>query len=220
MGLRFTTVDARGELGPEVLLDERVCDCCQTGAARSGASLVAVYRDRSAEEVRDIAWVRSAGDAWSTPAIVGGDGWKIEGCPVNGPALDGDASGRAVVAWFGAPEEGAHVRAAFSHDEGATWSAPIGIDDGRPIGRVDAVLLPGGEALVSWLGQTSSGTQLLARRVSASGADAEAQPIGESDAARSGGFPRMAVSGDEVLFAWRGTGEAGGLRLATARVAR
>jgi hypothetical protein len=40
MALMHTTVAADGALGPEVLLDSRVCDCCQTSAAGAKGALV------------------------------------------------------------------------------------------------------------------------------------------------------------------------------------
>ena len=47
---------------------------------------VAVYRDRSPEEIRDISVVRLVDGVWTEPAPVHADNWMIEGCPVNGPA--------------------------------------------------------------------------------------------------------------------------------------
>jgi hypothetical protein len=72
-------------IGEEEVIDARVCDCCGTAAiATEGGTLVA-YRDRSGDELRDIATARRASEGWSEPSAVHGDGWKIAGCPVNGP---------------------------------------------------------------------------------------------------------------------------------------
>ncbi|MFM8566139.1 MAG: hypothetical protein ACKOCV_00365, partial [Gemmatimonadota bacterium] len=52
---------ARGGEGGGVsraLADSSVCDCCQTALARTTRGLVAVYRDRSAEGIRDMAVIR------------------------------------------------------------------------------------------------------------------------------------------------------------------
>ena len=38
----------------EQLVDDSVCDCCQTDVAISASGPVAVYRNRTAEEIRDI----------------------------------------------------------------------------------------------------------------------------------------------------------------------
>ena len=39
--------------------------------------------------------------------------------------------------------------------------APIGVDDGHPLGRVDVVLQADGRAMVSWLEQAENGAELL-----------------------------------------------------------
>jgi hypothetical protein len=202
MSLIHTTVDRDGGLGPETVLDERVCDCCQTDAAVADGAMVLVYRDRSETEVRDISVVRYVGGRWSEPLLLAADGWEINGCPVNGPAIA--AAGRNVaVAWFTAASEKSLVKMALSSDSGATFAAPIVIDDQRPLGRVDVVMLADGSALVSWLQQVEGSARLQARRIAPTGRADPPMTVAESSGARSSGFPRMVRSGDEVLIAWR-----------------
>jgi hypothetical protein len=206
MSLVHTTLDADGQLGPETTLDARVCDCCQTDTAVAEGAIVVVYRDRSDKEVRDMSVVRFAGGRWSEPRPVARDGWEINGCPVNGPAIA--AAGPLVaVAWFTAANERSRVKVAFSSDSAETFGTPITVDDGQPLGRVDVVLLPRGVALVSWLEQTQRGTELRVRRVSPDGTHGEALTVADSSAARSSGFPRMVRSDDEVVVAWRDAAE-------------
>ena len=71
--------DARGQLSKEVLLDKRVCSCCPTSMTRSGNGVVAVYRDRSAQEIRDISYVKWDGVRWTRPRPCYVDGWEIPG---------------------------------------------------------------------------------------------------------------------------------------------
>ena len=54
MTLRYAAIDSTGKLSDETELDERVCECCQTSAAVTSNGSIAVYRDRSANEMRDI----------------------------------------------------------------------------------------------------------------------------------------------------------------------
>jgi hypothetical protein len=206
MSLMHSTLDRGGRLGPETVLDERVCDCCQTDAARADGAVVVVYRDRSDTEVRDLSVVRFAGGQWSKPRPLADDGWQINGCPVNGPAID--ASGRAVaVAWFTAPQDKARVRVAFSADAGERFGAPIVVDDERPLGRVDVVLREPHTALVSWLAQGTEGTTLRVREVRDDGWRGDPLTVAVSSAARSSGFPRMASSRGQVILAWRDAAE-------------
>ncbi len=61
MTLRAAEFDAKGAQRNETLIDARVCDCCPLSmTVASGAPLV-VFRDRSADEIRDIALARLTG---------------------------------------------------------------------------------------------------------------------------------------------------------------
>ncbi|MFN8092247.1 MAG: sialidase family protein [Vicinamibacteria bacterium] len=206
MSLIHSTLDREGRLGPETILDGRVCDCCQTDAVVAEGATVVVYRDRSEKEVRDMSVVRLVDGKWSEPRPLARDGWEINGCPVNGPAVA--AAGREVAAaWFTAANEKSRVSVAFSLDSGATFGPPVAVDDGRPLGRVDVVFLANGAALVSWLEQAAKGTELRVRRVSPDGSRGEALTVTGSSSARSSGFPRMVASGSEVILAWRDVAE-------------
>jgi hypothetical protein len=214
MALVHTTLDAGGHLGPETVLDDRVCDCCQTDAVRAADATVVVYRDRSSDEVRDISVVRYANGAWSEPRTLAHDRWQIKGCPVNGPAVAASGA-RVAVAWFTAPAENARVNVAFSSDSGAAWSAPLRVDEGRPLGRVDVVLRADGGALVSWMEQAERGGALLrVRRIAPDGAPGDAVTVADASAARSSGFPRMVESGGDVVVAWRDSSEPARVRTA------
>ncbi|MFQ6674529.1 MAG: hypothetical protein ACE5GH_07075, partial [Fidelibacterota bacterium] len=87
MALVTTTLEKGGLLGPEVVLDDRVCECCPTAAISTGKVTVVAYRDRSLDEVRNIQVVRHTDGGWSKPVTVHEDNWSIPGCPVNGPVL-------------------------------------------------------------------------------------------------------------------------------------
>lgn len=177
---------------PGALLDPRVCDCCQTAMAMTSEGAIVAYRDRSATEVRDISYVRRTPAGWSEPKTLHADGWKIAGCPVNGPQLD--ARGRRVVAaWFTAANDQPRVYAAFSDDAGATFSAPVRVDRGGTVGRVDVALLEDGDAIVTFL----AGGALHARRVARDGTLGEVRRVVEA-----GGFPRVAVSKENVGVVW------------------
>jgi hypothetical protein len=206
MSLVHSTLRGDGRLGPETVLDGRVCDCCQTDAVRAEGATVVVYRDRSEKEVRDISVVRFAEGHWSAPRPLARDGWEINGCPVNGPAIA--ASGANVAAaWFTMAGGKPRVHVAYSSDSGATFGQPVVVDDGRPLGRVDVVFVEPRAALVSWLEQTEKGAEVRVRRVPADGARDAALTVADSSSARSSGFPRMAASHGEVTIAWRDAAE-------------
>lgn len=215
MTLRGATLGADGRVaGADAEIDARTCDCCQTDAAITGDGPVVVYRDRGDDEVRDIALVRLERGQWSAPVIVHRDGWKIDACPVNGPAVA--ARGRTVVvAWFTAPDR-PRVRVAFSDDAGRTFSAPVEIGGGDAVGRVDAVLLDDGRAVVSWLRQGPSGAEILAQPVDRSATRGPAVVVAGTSVQRASGFPQMALAGSGLLFAWTEAGADPSLRTAYA----
>lgn len=212
----FVGVDGRA--GAETELDGRTCDCCQTGAAVTADGPIVVYRDRSDGEVRDIFVVRRVHGAWTAPAPVAADGWRINACPVNGPAVAAEGR-RVAVAWFTGANEARRVKVAFSSDAGATFGPPVVVDDGRPVGRVAVVLLDGGAALVSWLEEAGGDAEVRVRRVEAGGSRGSSMTIAATGAARPSGFPRMVRGGNRVVFAWRDP-EAGGVTRVHTAVAR
>lgn len=201
MTLRYATIGPDGALGNEARLDARVCDCCQTAAARTAAGPVVVYRDRSDREMRDVSIVRLRNGRWTEPRPVSTDNWEMHGCPVNGPALA--ATGKLVaVAWFTAANDVPRVKLAFSTDAGASFGKPVIIDDGNPLGRLEVVLLDDGSALVSWLEATPEGSTLRVRRVRAGGRRDAAVTVLPAGTAISNGFPQMVRAGEHLVFAW------------------
>ncbi len=209
MQLRTTRLGATGGPPPSTVLDERVCECCQTDAALTADGPIVVYRNRGASEIRDIAVVRSTGNGWSEPTILHADSWQIHGCPVNGPAVAAEGQDVAV-AWFTAAGATPRVLVAFSGDAGASFGAPIEIDGERPSGQVDVVIDPAGRAgvpagrgaYVSWLGTTADFAEIRLRRVAPSGELGEVQRVAVTTAKRSAGVPQMVGHGDDLLLAW------------------
>ena len=201
MALMYTTIAANGTLGPETQIDNRACECCKTSMTATADGLVAVYRDRSDKEIRDISIVRYANGRWSQPQALTNDGWEIDGCPINGPAVS--ANGRNVaVAWFTAPDDKSQVYVLMSADSGKTFGKKIRIDDGNPIGRVDVVSRSSGAAVVSWVERTSQGAQVRVREVAANGTAAAPLNVSGTAGLGSGVFPRMVRSGDDIVVAW------------------
>lgn len=217
MTLRYAAIDRNGNLSDEAELDNRVCECCQTSAAVSSDGPIAVYRDRSQSEVRDIYIVRQVNGAWSTPQAIYADNWQINGCPVNGPSVAADGR-RVAVAWFTGVGDSSHVKIVFSNDAGASFNKPIQVDDGETVGRVDTLLLPDGSALVCWLAGNVEGGTIKVRRVQPDGQVGPPSVIAKTDISRSSGFPRMARFGNEVHFAWTEFGKPSRVRMATADV--
>jgi hypothetical protein len=201
MTLRYATIDAQGRIRGDVEIDGRTCECCTTAMAMTASGPVILYRDRSKDEIRDISFTRMTSKGFAAPRDLHPDGWKITGCPVNGPQADAIGDNVAA-AWFTAANDQARAWVAFSQDGGATFARPIAIDDGKPLGRVDVVMLDANTALVTWLEVTPAGAEIRARRVAAGGKRGPSMKVADSTSARAAGFTRMARMGRKVYFAW------------------
>jgi hypothetical protein len=201
MTLRSATLDTNsGTARAGVEIDTRVCDCCGTAAARTADAVVLVYRDRSDDEVRDIHAVRYAAGRWSSPIRVHRDGWRIAGCPVNGPAIAA-AGNDVAVAWFTAPDV-PRIRVAFSSDGGRSFEPALEVASGRVVGRVAVVLDDERRAIVSWMQESTKGAALQVQPFSRAGPDGPPQQITSVGLTRSSGFPQMARVPGGLVFAW------------------
>jgi len=203
----------------KTLLDSRVCDCCQTAAATTARGPVVAYRDRSDDEVRDIAIVRRVNGAWTAPARVHADDWRLRACPVNGPAIV--ARGDTVaVAWFTGARDTAKVLVAFSTDAGANFGLPTRVDGGAPGGRVGLQWMAGA-AYVSWHERNAGrDAAVLLRRVRPDGVADSVITVSETASGRASGFPRLTGITDGLLMAWTVPGPPGtpsDVRVATVR---
>lgn len=214
MTLRAATFASDGTQQSETRIDERVCECCPTAAAVTADGVVAAFRDRGDQELRDIHVARLEGGTWTRSVAVHDDGWRIDACPVNGPALSASAR-QVAIAWFNAKSDQGHAFVAFSTDAGRQFGAPTRIDDVASLGRVDVELLDDGSAAVGWIEYADGHAQLRVRRVTASGHRSPAVTVTELASSRASGYPRLARVGSELLFAWTES-QGGSTRVRTA----
>jgi len=199
MTLRAAVVGADQSLQADQLVDELICDCCQTDVAIATSGPVAVYRNRSAEEIRDIYVVRHLDGQWQTGEPVADDGWEIAGCPVNGPSIaaDGDT---VAIAWFTAAENPL-VQVAFSNDSGESFSDPIEIVRSETLGRAAIALLDDGEIAVSWLAAANSSyLEVKVRRVMKNRTLGPIHIVANTATGLS--VPQMVRVNDDLVLAW------------------
>ena len=215
MSLRGAMFAPDGTQASEVLIDDRVCECCPSAAAITADGPIVAYRNRTTDEIRDIYVSRLVGGAWSAPRAVHNDNWRIAACPVNGPALS--ARGHDVaIAWFTAVGDQGHVYAAFSSNSGEAFGPPIRIDDAGAVGRVDVELLADGSAGVTWIEFADQRSSFRIRRTERDGSRSASVPVSAIASGRSSGYPRMARRGNELVFAWVDAGDKPQVRTAVA----
>jgi len=216
MTLRAGLLDAEGTVLQSYLIDDRVCECCPTAGVQTGDGLLIAYRDRTEDNIRNISLARYDDDGWSEPYTLSNDGWRLDGCPVNGPSLatDGDT---VVASWFTAAENEPRVYASFSDDGGRTFGAPLVMDDERPNGQVSTVLLSGDQALIGWHARTDGGNAYMMRRVAPAGADGLARVVVHDMPAVRAGIPRLVPFDGDLFLAWTAAAD-GARRVALARL--
>ena len=177
MDVYFAAFDSSWKQTAESSINARVCECCQTSAAITADGPIVAFRDRTTDDIRDIHVTRIDGGKWTDAVSVHDDKWKIDACPVNGPAVA--ARGKEVaVAWFTA------------------------LDDNTALGHVDIELLDDGSAVATWVEFANERSQFRARKVQASGERSKAIVIAGEGEARVSGYPRMAKRGADLVFSW------------------
>jgi len=85
----------------EHLVQANVCFCCKTAVATAGEHVYAAWRHIYPGSLRDIAVARSIdnGASFGAPIRVSEDGWKIDACPDDGPAMVADGHGGIHIVW-------------------------------------------------------------------------------------------------------------------------
>lgn len=210
---RFDGALARSE---DTEIDASTCDCCGTDVAMTNAGPLLVYRDRTAEEIRDIVAVRRQSEGWTKPVPVHADGWKMTACPLNGPSAAA-VGGNVAVAWYTAPDDKPSLRLVRSHDGGRTFGPSQDLDTGAALqGRVDLALDADATWLV-WLREDAKGQTVQVARIPAKGEMQQLEVAHLAGRGRGTGFPKIAVRRGVAFVVWTDIVE-GQPRLVAAKV--
>ncbi|MGH9593973.1 MAG: hypothetical protein ACRD5L_12845, partial [Bryobacteraceae bacterium] len=141
-----TVVGKDGKEIKEEQIDPDVCACCSTAVANSAKGLVVAYRDHAPADIRDISVIRLEKGKWGPPKNVHADNWKLDACPVNGPAIAAQGD-RVAVVWHTAAQDTPRNQIAFSSDSGSTFANPVLVSTGRSQGFTSVVLDDNGGAI-------------------------------------------------------------------------
>ncbi|MCC5913216.1 MAG: exo-alpha-sialidase [Balneolaceae bacterium] len=217
MTLRSAEITRNGDIERKRVIDAAVCDCCQTSMAAVEDGFIAVYRDRTEDEIRDISIVRynlEEGE-WGEPESLWDDGWEIRGCPVNGPRIVANGD-RVAVAWYTEADGEPKVQVMVSADGGETFDDPVVISDQDAIGRVDLLIRDEGTVYVSWMERGDRYGYVRIRDLRGDGVLSEPRTVGITGYNRASGFPRIAETEDFLFVTWTQTEP--NQRVRTARV--
>ena len=199
MTLRAAQMNAAGELSGAQLVDNFVCDCCQTDVAVSVEGPIAVYRNRSLDGTRDISLSRYVDGEWQPAEAYSNDGWKIDGCPVNGPAIAADGK-LVAAAWFTAAKDSPRVSVRISTDGGKSFGDTILIASAKVKGHVDIAYIGDSSFAVSWVQKGDDLDDIRVRSVTTKGELGRIKTVGRTGSARS--VPQMVFADGDLVFAW------------------
>ena len=200
MTLRSAVLTSDGRVTREQLVDDSVCDCCPTDVAVSSKGPIAVYRDRTAEEVRDIYVTRYTDGQWQPGVPIFEDNWVIAGCPVNGPSIVA-TNDNVAISWFTVVNGSPVVKVVTSVDGGMSFAEPIEVASGRLAGYVGLAALNDASLVVSWVSRNDTGSNSLnLRRITR---DGQLEPVHEiAEISQLRVVPQLAFRHDSLFLAW------------------
>lgn len=218
--LYFASLD--GAVAPQAITGG-VCYCCKTTmTSGSDGALYAAWRHVYPGNIRDIAFTvsRDGGKTFASPIRVSEDGWVLDGCPENGPAMVVDAQQRVHVVWptlIGGGSTGSEPSLALYYamsQDGRQFTPRQQIPtDGVPR-HVQIALSPGGGLVLAW-DEGADGSRRLAMAEgtpdASGGVQFERRVLGESAGAT---YPVLAATRAGVVTAWTsGSPEASVIRI-------
>lgn len=202
MTLRTGQFDASGIVSNEQVVDGLTCDCCQTDVAITDEGPVAVYRDRTNNEIRDIYISRFVDGTWQGEHSVHGDNWNIAGCPVNGPVVKASGS-TVIVTWFTGANDEPTIKTAWSNDSGRTFSEPAIVADTNVIGYVGSALLSDDSVVASWICKGSAESNAICyKQVDKDGTLGALRQLETQGVVSRISVPQLANIGEQLLFVW------------------
>lgn len=193
MQLKSALVDFDGHILQPILIDDRVCDCCQTDACMTPKGPILVYRNRSEDEIRDIYYTLFTDGHWTTPKAIHDDHWKINGCPVNGPAIAASGN-RVAMVWYTEAGGAPSIKMVYSENAGDTFSEPILIPSRHTLGRLDLVWKNDDHVLISYLdkqAQDSESATIKLYQYSIKDGRSNTYELDQVSSKRKSGIPKM-----------------------------
>jgi hypothetical protein len=216
---------APGSPSGERELAKGVCYCCKTAlAAGPDGALYAAWRHVYPGNLRDIAFTvsRDRGRSFSPPVRVREDGWIIEGCPDDGPAVAVDAEGTVHLVWptvigGDATPEGALFYAS-TRDGRAFGQSTRVATLGSPKPSHPQIVIGGGRVVVAW-DEVIKGQRVAAARELKAGPDgADFGPIVTMSPEGPAMYPVLAGTDAGMVAVWTTGGDASVIRTRIVRL--
>jgi hypothetical protein len=206
-------------------LTKGVCYCCKTAlTAGPNGELYAAWRHVYPGNIRDIAFTvsRDHGRSFAPPVPVSEDGWIINACPDDGPAMAVDAHGTVHIVWRtvldGPNPEGALFYA--STRDGRAFTPRVRIPTlGSPNPTHPQLVSDGTRLIVAW-DEVAGDQRVVAARPIVVQADRPVNfaPVITLSSDGPAMYPALAATARGVLAVWSTAGDASVIRTRTMRV--
>jgi len=188
----------RADGGVERELFKGVCFCCKTAMATGpNDEIYAAWRHVFAGNMRDMGFTvsRDGGKTFSPMVRVNQDGWSIQGCPDDGPAMAVDTKGTIHLVWPTVQSEQGVIQYATSRD-GRAFAAPVRMPTlgGRRPSHPQVAVAPSGQVFVAW-DESKDGV----RSAAIARADGSQPPMLLGPASS---YPVMATTATGLIAAW------------------
>jgi len=204
-----------GASAKEQEVTKGVCYCCKTAlAAGADGTLFAAWRHVYPGSFRDMAFAasRDGGRSFSAPVRVAEDGWAIDACPDDGPAMAVDANGTVHLAWptviGGDNPRGAIFYSSTRDKQRFTKRQQVETLGGPKPSHPQIVVDGRHRVFVAW-DELANGRQTAALRevrADATGAVTFGRIVTLSSA-ESGIYPALAAAGNRVVAVWATGGD-------------
>jgi hypothetical protein len=184
---------------PASKLADGLCECCRPALAFDAhGDPVLFARMIFPDNTRDHAMLQIQPPAVRRAVI---DRWRIDACPMQGPALSIDGMNRYHLVWFTQGEKRRGLFYAYSDDAGRSFSEPLAVGNPAAHARRATVTSRAGKVAIAWLETEGDGTRLKAmlsddRGQSWSGPREMAHATGSVD------YPELLVSGERIVVSW------------------
>jgi hypothetical protein len=187
-----------------------VCYCCKTALAiGADDTIYAAWRHVYPGSFRDMAFTssRDGGRTFAAPVRVAEDGWAIDACPDDGPAMAVDGNGAVHVVWptviGGDRPEGAIFYAVTRDGQRFTPKVRVATLGGLKPSHPQIVVDARQRVFVAW-DESSNGRQTAALRevrIGANGTASFGRTVTLSPAVGAI-YPAVAAAGSRVMAAW------------------
>lgn len=185
-----------------------ICSCCRLSSTLLDGRYAVTYRGRSSDEIRDIYWMKADKNEDWHQVLVADDGWKINGCPVNGPDVD-VTDNKVAIAYFTMHDGKPKTRLAVSTDSGDHFSQLHDLAQSSGKGKTQVLWLNSDVILTLWIEEVEEGSDIAPwiriQKWNTEGKSSDVMNIKKVKNDFYTGFPQMALLKDKVYIAYTDT---------------